>query len=297
MPISHDVELIVRRRAAAAFVLIAFAGCGAEAGGESSGRVEELVKRDLVKALLDEGGTPSEAEIEDAADKVEVSCRAARAADYECTLDSRELGERPPCTVRVNSLGTRITSMRCGGSREAPVTHEEYVDCSTIGQVVQVTDPAADLNENQRPLDPTVARREELKKTDLRAMRVAATPQRLCVEWETAAPIQPKHAFNLWTYPDNRPDGGITLAVKFEARQAPDIGLFGRGSTSGRVGTRGRLTSLLIEADDLPQEWRAGLGERFTFSAQSAWIVGRTDPDQAYGDRLPDGLDRPAYPG
>jgi hypothetical protein len=281
----------------ASLILVLAGGCG---GGSSTAdpeaqRVEDLVSRDAAEGLLSEG-TPTAADIERAADQIDVQCEHTDGPDYECVFDwGEELGPRA-CTVRADDAATRVESIRCGGA-EAPVTAGEYVDCATVSRVAEVSDLRHDLHENQRPVSLSVAHRPELEKADIVAMRVAATPDRLCVEWRTAAPIEPKYAFNVWIWPTQAPPHTIALAVTFEPGQDPDIGMSGGGgSLSGRAGTRGRWTSLLVEADQLTEEGRATLERPFTFSAQSAWVVGRTHPDQAYGDWLPNGSERPVYP-
>jgi hypothetical protein len=272
-----------------------FAACG---GGNDGGadRVEELYKQRVAADLLNEVDAP-QSRIDEAARELDVTCKPTRAPDYECTTQT----STPPnaaCTVRANGDQTRIEDVRCGVTGEAPVTTAEYVDCSTVAPVVEVADPEGDLNENQRELGPATARRKELRNIDLTAMRVAGTSERLCVEWETAGPIptEPRHSFNLWVYPVGEQSWRISLAVTFENGKAPDVSASAMGSISGRAGTRGRWTSIVIDSDDLHPDSRSVLGEPFTFSSQNTW-VGRTDPDQAYGDSLPNGSERPTYAG
>ena len=275
-------------------IAIALAGCRGGSDDRGADRVEELLKKRIAGDLLNEVDA-SESQIDEAARKLDVTCKPTRGQDYECITDTTA-PQDSACTVRANADQTRIESIRCGVTGEAPVTTGDYVDCSSVAAVVEVADPEGDLNENQRPPDPAVVRRKELRNVDLTAMRVAATPERLCVEWETAAPIaiEPRHSFDLWLYPVGQQAWRMSLAVTFEDGQAPDISASGRGSISGRAGTRDRRTSIVIEAEDLPE---GALEEPFTFSSQNAWVVGRTDPDQAYGDSLPNGPERPTYPG
>jgi hypothetical protein len=279
-----------------ALAVVLLAGCGSGGAPWEGDRVEDLVSRYTAEGLLREV-TPTEDRIDRAARDIDVTCIPAGRPDYECIFHwGGELGPRR-CTVRTDPAQTRVESMRCGGADEAPVTDDEFTDCSTIGPVVTATDPRHDLHENQRELAPAAARRAELRKTDLIAMRVAATEERLCVEWETVAPIEPKHSFNLWLWPSQAPPITLALSVTFEAGLAPDVRLSSRGSLSGRAGTSGRRTSVVIEADDIPPgDARDTLRDAFTFSAQSAWVAGRDHPDQAYGDSLPNATIRPTYP-
>lgn len=275
----------------------AIAGCAGGGGDRGADRVEELYKRHIAAGLLNEVDA-TESRIDEAARGLDVTCEAMGGSDYKCTTETS--GSRDAaCTVRANRDQTRIEDVRCGVTGEPPVTTGNYADCSSVAAVVEVADPEGDLNENQRPLDPAVARRKQLRNVDLIAMRVAATPERLCVEWETAAPIapEPRHSFNVWLYPVGQQAWEMSLAVTFENAQAPEISTSGGGSISGRAGTRGRRTSVVIDADDLPADSRSVLAEPFTFASQNAWVVGRTHPDQAYGDSLPNGAEKPTYPG
>jgi hypothetical protein len=278
-------------------LLVLLVGCGSESGGASGAAIEELMKREIAKGLLAEyAEKPSEAEISRVAAKLDVSCEAAEGPDYACATDyGEELGVHH-CTVRPNPAMTRIESSRCGGAK-APVTEEQFVDCATVGPVVSATDPEGDVGENSRPLPPHVAASPELRRADLRAVRVAAAPDRLCVQWETAAPIGPEHAFNFWVRPlGGGAQQGISLTVSFEPGQAPDVGTGPYGSTSGQVGVAGNVTSVTVEADDLAEPLRGALARPFTFAAHDAWPVRREHPDQAYGDFLDVAGGEPSYP-
>jgi hypothetical protein len=279
---------------------VAFAslvGCGGEQHAGGGEEVENLVRRSIAEAMLQETGKPSEAQVVDAAEHIDVTCKPARSPDYDCSVGFGELGERR-CTVRPSPGGTKIESMRCGGPDGPPVTEEEYVDCKSVGPVVTVSDPLMDVTENGRAVSASIKESAEARTADLTAVRVAATEDRLCVEWETAAPIEPEYGLNFLTYPsgDQSRADGLSLSVEFDPSQPPDIGLLNRGSISGRVGIRDRRTSMLVKAGDLPEDTRAGLGESFSFAAHSARVIGRTHPDQAYGDDLSYHDERPRYP-
>jgi hypothetical protein len=271
-------------------------GCASEGQSASRARLEESIKRQVAEALFEEYQNFTEAEVKRVASSLRVSCHPAAAPDYTCAIDYGE--EEVHCTVRPNAAFTRTTSMRCSGAK-APVTEEGFVDCAKIGSVVTAVDAEGDVTENARPLPRKRAASAELQKADLRGVGVAATPERLCVQWETAAPIAPEYGLNFWAYPSG---GGaresVSLSVEFEPGLAPDVGVGPYGSVSGRVGANGRFTSVVVEAGDLPERLRPALAGPFTFSAHSAWVVGRTDPDQAFGDELdPQHTGgRPSYP-
>jgi hypothetical protein len=65
---------------------------------------------------------------------------------------------------------------------------------------------AGDVDENSLPPPREHATGAGLSKADLRGVRVAATRDRLCVEWETAAPIEPEYGFSAWVVGRTHPD-------------------------------------------------------------------------------------------
>jgi hypothetical protein len=278
-----------------------FAGCAQNSSSESASgeKVAWLMKRDIARAFLSENNEPTEAQIDEAARKLDASCERTTRRDFACvTHYGEELGDRH-CTVRPNPGLTKLESTRCGAG-SAPVTHSGYTDCSTIARMVIRVDPPGDVRRNWIPRSRPGSRVED-DRSDLRSARVAASDDRLCVEWETAAATSPPYSRSIVTALQN-PDRDrptydmVDLSVSFETGQEPDVSTGPYGSVTARIGTRGRYTSVLVERGDLAEPLREAFGEPFTWSIHSGRGL-RGGKDRAYIDELDhEPAARPRYP-
>ena len=118
--------------------------------------------------------------------------------------------------------------------------------------------------------------------SDLEQVRVAAGPDRLCVEWQAATPVEVPLSVHFSAYP---PSGGERLALtgSLEAGHPPQVDAWPHGSRDGTLGVRGDSVSLVIERDDLPDAQRAVLDGPFTFMA----LGFGDDLNQRRGDQPP----------
>jgi hypothetical protein len=102
---------------------------------------------------------------------------------------------KQPCVAIVGSSG-RIAAGRCTdpGGKVAPVITPGYVDCSTVGKVVTITDPVGDqvVSWARHPLSPAARNH-----ADLTEVRVAAAPRSFCADFYTTTPFSQNSALRL----------------------------------------------------------------------------------------------------
>jgi hypothetical protein len=175
--------------------------------------------------------------------------------------------------------------MRCG-STSAPATVDEFVDCRTIAPTVTIRDPARDVangaGQGRPDADETPA------SVDLRAVRVAANPRRLCVEWHMGGSIEPPFTLSFWQSPSEDPKRGLALSVASRRGGPAEIGTSAYGPVRGRFGLSGERAAVLVESKDLAPPLRAGLGRPFTFAARAG--------HPGYSDKLNERLSALQYP-
>ena len=287
---AHSCLVLVAVAALVAVAILA-ASCGKqEGGGTAEVEVESLVRLEVAEGLLAEY-EPTDAEIRETAQRVPVSCEPAKGGHYDCGIDyGGELGTIH-CLVGPNDSLSELRFIHCGGS-EAPDADEEFTDCTTVAETTTAEDPAGDVEGGEPAL---------VEQADLLAVHVAATSDRLCVQWETAAPIEPDYGLNFWLYPEPPTEDDLALAVSLDPGAPPEISPGPYMSISGRFGTDGTLASLVVEEEDLPGPYQRLLEPPFTFAAHTARVTdseaGTGYSDDLDGKAYPNGfIDRPDYP-
>jgi hypothetical protein len=268
MPSAH----LARSLAATAACLIG--GCGGgDAGGPGADRLETLLSVQAAQALLTDTGVPKpppdSPRVKEAAEEIDVDCDSRGGHEYECAMDFGGDFETH-CAMETNAAITRVVWQECGADHPPEVT-SEYVECDGIGDVAS----AEDVIDRQEPLTPEPT-------GDLKQVRVATSPDRLCVEWQAAAPVEVPLSVHFWAYP---PSGGERLALtgSLEGGQPPQVSAGPYGSRDGTLGVRGDSVSLVVERDDLPETQRAVLDGPFTFLA----LGFGDDLNQRRGDQPP----------
>jgi hypothetical protein len=199
-----------------------------------------------------------------------VGCDSTGSRRYECAIDyGGDLVSH--CAMGTNAAITRVLWQRCGAERPPEVT-SEYVDCDSIGDVVS----AEDVVDTEEPLTPEPT-------GDLKRVRVAASSDELCVEWQASAPVRPAASAHFWATSEDSIDGRAALTVSLGGDEPPEVGTLSYGSIDGRVGVEGNSISLVVERDDLPEPYRAAVEKPFTFEARAFGDgLGTSDGSMSY---------------
>jgi hypothetical protein len=182
---------------------------------------------------------------------------------------------RPTRTLPAVLLAAAVAALSaCGGSGDDQ-QFGSVTDCTKVGRVTQVADPAGDQRSNKPGAPPA-------PQGDLIGLRLARGGGRLCAEFRTKAPIKPYAAFVLLL----RPAGADTPVVQLEATvlagEKPKALLNpgGRGATfrriEARVGIDGSRLTLLVGRGQFSAVDRQEIFDAARFQARAA-VAGKDD--------------------
>jgi hypothetical protein len=210
---------------------------------------------------------------------------------------------RTPATVQkcsaIADANGRVLFGRCrDDDGPAPVIEPKYIDCSAIGHVVSISDPAHDM----RPETSTPEAPGHETPADLLQLRVAATATRFCVDIKTAEPLRIGSRIELSLEATRHVQNYFQPGIDY--RYAHGLVLEDSSSAvPGQVGQSGSWTSLLVTSRELgtPEtpETRV-LAPPFTFSVQAEFTAGQRDdaqgPRASFVDTAPQPPTRAFYP-
>jgi hypothetical protein len=288
------VGVIARSRlrlgACALLTAIAVAGCGGSGSGATSkpgatltggvaarSRTSAAAKSNqavalsfgafVKKLLVANNDTETKAQLDTQIRDMKVVCGTPVAGQYPCEISSRT---RPSvaaqgCVALVNRHGEVSGTCRAGPG-PPPVTRLGYVDCSTVGRVVSINDPAGDTTRLQDGVPDGMAKAPWV---DVTAMRVAATAERLCVDYETVAPPRPGSSLALFVHDPHAlyPDQDIEPIIDYTGLREPEVEDEVLDPISGQVGVSGHWASLVVTAADIATTSAAVLRAPFAFRA------------------------------
>ena len=199
-----------------------------------------------IAANEDEPATP--AQVAAYARALHMSCSPPEFGQYPCFSNGPGVRSRhvdvikQPCIAIVGPSG-QIATGRCAdpGTKVAPVITPGYVDCSTVGKVVTITDPVGDQTSSaQHPL--SAAARDH---ADLTEVRVAATPKGFCADFHTTTPFSQNSRLSVLVRGKGS-DVGFTPAIDQDRVPVPGLYVSEPSAIAGHVGFRGEWASLVI---------------------------------------------------
>ena len=171
------------------------------------------------------------------------------------------------------------------------------MDCSTVGRVIAVADPAGDTTQSQAGVSHGVVKAPWV---DLTAVRVASTASRFCVDFETVAP--PKVGSQLAISATNphavSPLESFEPIIDYTGSPEPEVELFTNSPISGEIGRSGHWVSLVVTSADVAAPFAAFLRTAFQFHAVTQYEP-RGTPGQiveSVGDQAPAQGHDIAYP-
>jgi hypothetical protein len=206
-----------------------------------------------IGANEEEPATP--AQVRAYARAMHMSCSAPRFGQYPCSSDVRERNNtdqvvtvKQLCVAILTASG-QISAGHCAdpGVKVAPVITPGYVNCATIGKVVDVPDPAGDqvAGPSAHPI-PKSARGN----ADLRDVRIAATARNFCVDFQTTRPCGQDWRLNVGVEGKSVSALGFEPSISAFRTSIPGLYISEPSATAGQVGFDGDWTSLLIPARD-----------------------------------------------
>jgi hypothetical protein len=168
----------------------------------------------------------------------------------------------------VGSSGN-IETGRCTdpGDKVSPLVTPGYVDCSTVGKVVTVTDPVGDqvVANAQHPLSPAARNH-----SDLTEIRVAATSKSFCVDFRTTTPFSLDSTLTLSVIGKGGPEDDFRPSIDQDRTPVPGLYMPLPTAIAGELGFNGDWSSLLIPAGDSPLPLPTG---PFKFGASAEYNV------------------------
>jgi hypothetical protein len=190
---------------------------------------------------------------------------------------------RPTRTLPAVLLAAAVAALSACGGSDGDQQFGTVTDCTRIGRVTQVADPAGDQRADKAGAAPA-------PQGDLVALRLARGGGRLCAEFRTKAQIKPYAAFVLLL----RPTGAQTPVVQLEATvlsgEKPKALLNpGGGGAAFRrieaqVGIDGSRLTMLVGRGQFSALDREKIFDALRFQARTA-VAGKDDA--RYTDCLP----------
>lgn len=174
-----------------------------------------------------------------------VTCASPQFGQIPCVVSKRATSQTVnTCTVPVSGVD-QLERMRCAGpTGQPPITRPGYVDCATLGLVATSTGAASNTLSRHSPWPY------------LTEARISATSSTICVDFRTAARTRVGETLSFTVLPlqagtpveHNALAGELAFVGGWAIPEVEDA--LGR-PTSGKVGTIGDWTSLVVRAGDL----------------------------------------------
>jgi hypothetical protein len=269
----------------------------ASPGAVSPRAVARSVAMYYARIAANEDEPATTGEVRQLATALAATCSAAEYGQYPCAV-------RPPnhtpsavqrCAAIVGARG-RVLTLQCrGDGGPAPINRPGYVDCTSVGHVVSISDPAGDASEQALGQTSTVPIPAAGASADLLRLRVAATATRFCVDIQTAKPLREGSLVQLALHTPGTVVPGLEPSIEYRRSSRPVVE-DGNGAISARLGHSGSWTSVVITAADLGTPGSRPIGRHFVFSVRSLWELGTPGDPQATVDEAPDGGAHSSYP-
>jgi hypothetical protein len=193
-------------------------------------------------------------------------------------------GVRRPSAIPASgaALLAAVLVLSACGSDNADNSFGTFTDCTTIGPVATVQDPAGD--QAGRP-----AGKAPQRQGDLTRLRVARRGDKLCVEFRAAADVKPAVAYVLAMRPDHAETPLVQLEATVLSGESPSALLQSRAADDFRkvdaeVGIRGDRLSVLIDRAPFAAEGLGSLFDAFRYQGRAATV---TSDDGHQTDCLP----------
>ena len=267
--------------AAVALLAGALGGCLGDPDPRAE-KLERLIKVETAQALLTDTGVPTppadSPRVQEAADQLDVSCESKSRRGFECETDWGE-GRKIYCAVTTNDSITRVASNRCG-QQGVPETRTADVDCGTVGEQTDLSDPAGDVFESNPARPVNVSATPAAVAADLERVRVAVDSDALCVDWRVRGVVEPPYFLHVWLRPGESRDTQLALSVTLQPDKPPEVGLLSFGDFDATVDVRGNSVSMLIERDELPESRHA------VFDGPPFTVLARVSNEAGYFDEF-----------
>ena len=229
-------------------------GCGERDRVGAASREPQQVARQFAmfyaKLAANEDHPASQAQVQALAKQLAPTCAPPRFGQYACVVHLP--GRDPPtqrCVAIVTSSGS-VTGRCSAGLSPAPVVATGYVDCTTVGHVVSITDPPGD----EQRVVPRLRSARLVPGTDPHAdlveVRIAASPSRFCADFRTRSPLTPGTWLGLAVSQNRGPDLEFAPTINYSRSPTPELQSPVGTPAAGQIGTSGDWTSLVIAAGD-----------------------------------------------
>jgi hypothetical protein len=148
-----------------------------------------------------------------------------------------------------------------------------FTDCAALGRPIVTSDP----NGDQRRTSGTPG--DAAPQGDLVGLRLARSGDRLCAEFQAAAPVKPYVAYVLTMRPQDRETPVVQLEATVLAGQPPEAQLDATGSgrsfrkIDATVGIKGDRVSIVVDRRPFADQKAEAIFRSFRFQARSAVAV------------------------
>jgi hypothetical protein len=193
----------------------------------------------------------SAAQIRGFARRLKITCSAPKEGQYPCSV---VVPGRPaqPCAAVVTASGS-VTGRCTDGDRAAPLATAGYVGCATIGHVVSIADPSGD----QMRVVPGLRSQHLVAGSDPRAdllqVRVAATHNRFCVDFDTRGPLTTGTWMGIDITRNGAVDTEFSPTINDRRNTGPQPESPVNTPIAGQIGTSGNWSSLVITGNSIPR--------------------------------------------